>query len=89
MASKYLAFDIETAKEIPGDDFNWRPHRPLGITCAATLASDGGEPLLWYSKTQDELPEKQMSRADARVLVFFVLYRRWRPMVSESSPGMG
>ncbi len=33
-----LAFDIETAKEVPGVDFDWRPHRPLGIACAAYLA---------------------------------------------------
>jgi hypothetical protein len=32
MARQYLAFDIETAKDVPGDDFNWRPHRPLGIS---------------------------------------------------------
>lgn len=35
MTRKYLAFDIETAKDIPEADFNWRPSRPLGISCAA------------------------------------------------------
>ena len=43
MARRYLAFDIETAKDVPGEDFNWRPHRPLGISCAATLASPSSE----------------------------------------------
>ena len=43
MARRYLAFDIETAKDVPGDDFNWRPHRPLGIACAATLDSDSSQ----------------------------------------------
>lgn len=73
MAHQYLAFDIETAKDVPGDDFNWRPHRPLGISCAATLASDTGQPLLWYGKTRDELPEKRMSQEDAKGLVQYLL----------------
>ena len=51
MARRYLAFDIETAKDVPGEDFNWRPHRPLGISCAATLASPSSEVLLWHGKT--------------------------------------
>jgi len=29
MKRKYLAIDIETAKDVPGEDFNWKPHRPL------------------------------------------------------------
>ena len=44
MAHKYLAFDIETAKEVPGPDFNWKAHRPLGITCIASLATGDDEP---------------------------------------------
>ena len=72
MAHQYLAFDIETAKDVPGDDFNWRPHRPLGISCAATLASDSEQPRLWYSKTGDGQPEKQMSRENAQELVQYL-----------------
>lgn len=72
MRSQYLAFDIETAKDVPGDDFNWRPHRPLGISCAATLAGDTGQPLLWYGRTRDELPEKRMSREEALGLVEYL-----------------
>lgn len=69
MARNYLAFDIETSKDVPGTDFNWRPHRPLGISCAATLTSDADQPLLWHGKTADGLPDKRMSREDARALV--------------------
>ena len=72
MPNQYLAFDIETAKVVPGEDFNWRPHRPLGISCAATLASDSDEPLLWYGKTPDGSPEKQMSQQDAQGLVQYL-----------------
>jgi len=72
MTSRYLAFDIETAKDVPGDDFNWRPHRPLGISCAATLTSDTVQQLLWYGKTKDGSPERRMSRDDAQGLVQYL-----------------
>ena len=73
MESRYLAFDIETAKDVPGDDFNWRPHRPLGISCAATLASDADQPRLWYGKTAAGLPAKRMSREDAQGLCQYLV----------------
>jgi len=72
MTRQYLAFDIETAKDVPGEDFNWRPHRPLGISCAATLASDTDQPLLWYGKALDGAPEKRMSRGDTQGLVQYL-----------------
>jgi len=75
MVHRYLAFDIETAKDVPGEDFNWRAHRPLGISCAATLASDAEQPLLWYGKTRDQSPEKRMSQADALGLVEYLSAR--------------
>ncbi len=37
MARRFVAFDIETAKDVPGEDFNWRPHRPLGISLRSNL----------------------------------------------------
>jgi len=72
MAHRYLAFDVETAKDVPGDDFNWRPHRPLGISCAATLASNANQPLLWYGKTREGLSGARMSREAARQLVQYL-----------------
>jgi hypothetical protein len=72
MTHQYLAFDIETAKEVPSDNFNWHPHRPLGISCAATLTSDTDQPLLWYGKTQNGLPEKKMSQEDTQGLVQYL-----------------
>jgi hypothetical protein len=72
MAYQYLAFDIETSKDVPGDDFNWREHRPLGISCAATLASGDDQPHLWYGKTPDKSPARQMSRHDAQDLVQYL-----------------
>jgi len=69
MPRKYLAFDIETAKDVPGADFNWKPHRPLGISCAAALPSDAREAILWHGKNPDGSPARQMSRAEAGALV--------------------
>jgi hypothetical protein len=69
---RFLAFDIETAKDVPGEDFNWRPHRPLGIACAATLASDSNEVRLWHGKTKNGQPSAQMVRADAESLVDYL-----------------
>ena len=69
MLHRYLAFDIETAKAIPGDVARWREHRPLGIACAATLASDAEQPQLWFSKTRDDKPAKEMTAQDAQALV--------------------
>lgn len=68
MNHRYLAFDIETAKEVPGDGSNWRQHRPLGISCAATLASDWNEPRLWFSQTANGSPANQIAIADAKGL---------------------
>ena len=65
MARKYLAFDIETAKVVPGVDFNWKPHRPLGISCIAAIATDTAEPRVWLSRTADGTPAPQMARAMA------------------------
>jgi hypothetical protein len=64
-----LAFDIETAKDIPEADFNWRPHRPLGIACAAALKCDAKEPLLWHGKNKDGTPSQRMSQSEARNVV--------------------
>ena len=72
MSQKYIAFDIETAKEVPGDDFNWRPHRPLGITCIASLSDDDGEPRLWHGTDADGTPASQMSQQDAAAFVRYL-----------------
>ncbi|MHC4442562.1 MAG: ribonuclease H-like domain-containing protein [Planctomycetota bacterium] len=69
MARKYLAFDIETAKDVPGADFNWQPHRPLGISCAAALPSDAQETTVWHGRNEDGTPAKQMSKFEARQVV--------------------
>jgi len=69
MARKYVAFDIETAADIPGPEFNWHFHRPLGICCAAAIPCDSSDPILWHGKNPDGTPAGRMSREEARHMV--------------------
>ena len=75
MNRKYLAFDIETAKILPADAGDLMSHRPLGICCAATLASDEDTPQLFYSTNPDETPAAQMTRDDLSNFVDFLMNR--------------
>jgi len=49
MLPRYLAFDLEISKVMPEGSEDFRRFRPLGISCAATLSSDG-ELKLCYGK---------------------------------------
>jgi hypothetical protein len=69
MPQKFLAFDIETAKEVAGEDRDWTAQRPLGIACAAVLPSDVETPQLWHGKTKGGEPARRMSRQEAKDLV--------------------
>jgi hypothetical protein len=69
MKRKYVAFDIETAKDVPGEDFDWRPHRPLGICCAAALPADAKQATIWYGKSPDGQPSPRLSQPEARQVV--------------------
>ncbi len=69
MTRKYLAFDIETAKEVPGEVFDWKPHRPLGICCAAALPGDAQQPIVWHGTTADGKPAPRLSLSDAKRIV--------------------
>jgi hypothetical protein len=73
MKRKYLAFDIEIAQELPEGEPDWKAHRPLGITCAATLASDTDELLLWHGLTDDKRPSDKMSQPDMARLVDYLM----------------
>ena len=78
MMRKYLAFDIETAKDIPGEDFNWKPHRPIGICCAAALAEGAKQPI---GPRRD-----YRSRRQGRLSM---ICPNSSPMDTPCSPGMG
>ncbi|HUJ88582.1 MAG TPA: ribonuclease H-like domain-containing protein [Syntrophorhabdales bacterium] len=72
MTREYVALDIETAKDVPGPDFNWKRHRPLGITCVATVQSDLAEPMIWFSKNPGGIPAPRMSRQDCLSLLDYL-----------------
>ena len=69
MSRKFLAFDVETAKQFPGDFSDWRKHRPLGICCAATVAGDTGKLRLWHGVNDDGCPAGSMNAAEVGELV--------------------
>ncbi len=72
MSCKFLAFDIETAKQIPDDFSDWRKHRPLGICCAATVAGDLGEPKVCHGVNADGRPAASMSATEVGELVKYL-----------------
>lgn len=72
MPKKYAAFDIETAKVLPGSVGDLKSHRPLGISCAALWGTDQGEPELFYSQTFEGSPAPRMSQQDASALVDYL-----------------
>lgn len=67
-SSRYLAFDIEISKILPGDFSQWKNHRPLGISCAA-LKYGTRPPEVWYSQTANGKILYQMSISDLQQLV--------------------
>lgn len=66
---KYLAFDIETAKVLPESVDDILSFRPLGICCAAAVASDIDKPLVWHGRQSAGKPSERMSRDEVAQLV--------------------
>lgn len=69
---KYVAFDIEIAKSIPGDVGDWKTLRPLGISCAATLTGDGNL-TTWHGTSAEGDITDQMSQIEAAEMVEYLL----------------
>jgi hypothetical protein len=61
-----------TAMWRPIDNNDWKRFRPLGITCAAAVSSDGGL-WNWYAHDVDRRFTDKMSREDCELLVFILL----------------
>jgi hypothetical protein len=72
MNRKYLAFDIETAKAMPADDYDWKSHRPLGISCAATCLEHASEPLIWHGGSNCRRLASHMNRREVGRLVDYL-----------------
>lgn len=72
-----VAFDLEIAKDLPEGGGDWRDNAPLGITCAATLDSDGNL-RLWHGSVlrADFMSDRylpKMSREECRELAMFLV----------------
>jgi len=75
VTNKYVAFDIEIAKEIPEGYTDWPSTRP-GISCAATMQSDG-DVILWHASDvyhPGKLP-RFMSPQECQNLACYLLRR--------------
>jgi hypothetical protein len=72
MGSRKIAFDIEIARMIPDGEQDWKAYRPLGISCAATLA-EGEDVLLWHGRMEDGDISAQMTPAEAESLVDYLV----------------
>jgi hypothetical protein len=73
MFSKYLAFDLETAKVPSWCVDDWMMHRPLGISCAATHCEQAKAPVLWYGRKRGEKsPASKMTVLEAKALVKYL-----------------
>ena len=57
----------------PEDGSDWKSFRPLGISCAATLAGDSDQPVLWHGGNDRALPADRMSREEASGLVEYLV----------------
>jgi hypothetical protein len=69
--NRYCAFDLEIVKPLPDGVDNWKDYRPLGISCAATLNSDG-ELCLWHGRTPAGGLADQISPPEAAELVAYL-----------------
>ena len=67
--TRYLSFDIETAKLLPDDVTEILAYRPLGISCAAAYVSDTRQTVTWYGRTSSGEPAPQMSETEAGAMV--------------------
>ena len=66
--TRYVAFDIETAKVLPESVTDLMDHRPLGVACAAAVVSDRDEAVIWHG-ADGGTPAAQMSRDEVGSLV--------------------
>ena len=66
---RFLAFDIETAKDLPEGVTDILAHRPLGIVCAAATAKDLPDPIVWHGRDPAGHPAPRMSATEAAQVV--------------------
>lgn len=72
MKRQYLALDIETAKTVSFVGSDWRPYRPLGICCAATILEGEDAPMIWHGGTSRKQPTRRMKRRELLKLLEYL-----------------
>lgn len=67
--NRFISFDIEIATTIPEGVEDWSTLHPLGITCAATWASDENRPRVWCGRDDWGAISAQMMQDELIALV--------------------
>jgi hypothetical protein len=66
MSKRFIAFDLETAKQLDDAPGDLLAHRPLGITCAVAIRSDRREsPIVWYGREASGKVTGRLSEREA------------------------
>lgn len=90
---KFCSFDIEIAKIIPEGDTDWDAHRPLGISCAATILSGDERPVLWfegqYSDPENPTYGPRVTRESCGELVDYLTSRMYEGYIPLTWNGLG
>lgn len=90
---KFCSFDIEIAKAIPEGEADWDAHRPLGISCAATILTGDEKPVLWfegqYSNPEDPTYGPQMTAEGCRELVEYLMIVNQQGFIPLTWNGLG
>lgn len=71
MSQKFLAWDIEIFNEIPEGVTDWKAYRPLGISCAAAIATGQHEPVKWWSSS-----DGPMTKGECQTMLTYLLNRQ-------------
>jgi hypothetical protein len=72
----FCSFDIEIAKVLPEGETDWDAHRPLGISCAATICTGDDKPRLWY-EWNEEGYGSQMTPESCQELVDYLIMKSY------------
>lgn len=73
--NQWLAFDIEIARLIPDDAQDWAALHPLGITCAATWASNEDKPMVWCGRDDWGSIAPQMNQVELAQLTNYLHHK--------------
>lgn len=70
---RYVAFDLDIARELPPDARDLLAYRPLGICCAATYMLGETGPRLWHGKDASGQFTTHMTAPELHLLVDYLI----------------